>query len=325
MSTFGAGFQDIMDMKGVGSGVAVREFDAVLFSTEEVWAQRPRRDNFAFDFDALNRSVGCPFPKTIAITPQGIIFLTREMEPYIVTGNQIQPIGKPIHQFLRNEIRNVQNSFGLYNSKRQRYEFYYDSGSASGRANRGLYLDLDSGAWMPINMHGQTLSAGAEVGSDIAAEIVWDNVTQTWDEVGTTWNLMTESTSKDKDVMVVNSEGTVYRFRDEQGTDDGSTITSHWDSYAMSTSNPTRKVSFTELWPEYKADSAGSYDLDQRGSPDDNYVNVNTVSYSLSKGNKLHNTPFVTGDHPQFRITISDGKRPKFSRFIARLKDAGQF
>jgi hypothetical protein len=188
-----------------------------------------------------------------------------------------------------------------------------------------MWLDLDTGVWMPVDMHGQTLSAGADAGADLGSDIIWDDVDLTWNEMDTTWNLMTQSTSKDKDVMVVNSEGTVYRFRDEQTTDAGSTITAYWDSHAMTAGDPTRKTSFTELWPNHKSDIAGTYELKQRGSPDENYVKVTDYSYSISDGKKLHNTPFVTGDYPQFRITVSDGKRPKFGRFIAKLQDAGQY
>ena len=327
MSTIGAGYTDLMDMRGVGSGVAVRGLDALLFSTEEIWVQRPLNSNFAFDFIPIERALGCPYPKTIAKTPQGIIFLTRELEPYIVRGSEVQSIGKPIHRYLRDNVVNVDRSFGLYNSNRQRYEFYYDAGSANRTANRGLYLDMDSGAWMPISLYDLDISTGAEVGADLASEIVWNDVEQTWDEIDTSWNLMVQSSSQDKNVMVVSSAGTIYRFRDEQGTDDGSTLTAEWASHALSSSeDPTHKNTLYELHVDYKAVSSGSFRIDQRGSTTDNYTAVTSKDYGSSvDGNRVLATPYVTGDHPQFKITVSDGNRPKFQRFTAKLRDGGTY
>jgi len=325
-STYGAGFEDLMDMTGVGMGVAVREYDALLFSTEEVWLQQPRRDNFAFNFVALNRGIGCPYPKTIAKTPQGVIFMTRELEPYIVTGAQVSPIGPGIHQKLRDTILNSSNAFGLYNSKRQRYELYYDTGSTEGWCNKGIYLDMDRGSWLPIDLHDHSLGCGAEVGADLGSDMYWDGIAQTWDEIDTAWDDMVQETTQDKDVMVVSSVGTVYRFRDEQMTDDGSTITAYWTSHALSTPDPTHKCSLTEVVAEYKATDEGSYVLETRGSPAAAYTSASTYTYNNSpQGDRQYLTPFVTGDHPQFKITVSDAKRPRFGRFAIRTRDAGQF
>jgi hypothetical protein len=96
-STVGAGFEDLMDMRGEGTGVAVREMDALLFSADEVWVQRPRRDNFAFDFFPLSRGLGTRYPRTITNTPIGTIFMANDFMHYIVRGSVIQPIGQKIH------------------------------------------------------------------------------------------------------------------------------------------------------------------------------------------------------------------------------------
>lgn len=326
-STIGAGFEDLMDMAGTGSGVATREFDAILFSTEEVWIARPRRDAFAFSFIPLQRSLGCPFPKTIAKTPQGVIFLTRELEPYIVSGSQVRPIGKSVHQFLRTTIQAPDQAFGLYNSRRQRYELYFRTVGEVSRAAHGLYLDMDSGAWMPISFHAFEFGAGAEVGADLGGDITWDGVTMTWDEIQSSWNNMVESTSLDKEVMLVSSAGTAYRLRENQLTDDGSTITSRWDSHAFNSPNdPTMRQSISDVWADYKSDSASSMSILFKASPSDNFAASQSVDLPLALNNKSVQIPFfITGSHPQMRVQVNNATRPRLSRFVVKLRDSGQY
>ena len=322
-STQGAGFQDLMDMRGVGQGVATREFDAVLFSSEEVWLQRPRRDIFAFDFIALNRSLGCPFPKTITRTPLGIIFLSRDLEPYIVRGNQVEPIGPAIHQHLRSQIRNPEFAFSLYNSKRQRYEFYFDTTMESERPAHGLWLDIDRGAWMPITTHNLEFGAGAEVGADLGSDIIWDNVGDDWDDINTTWDNMVESATRDKNVMLLSSNGTAYRFRDEQGNDDGSQITATWDSHIMSGQDRTRKQQVYEVWTRVEQNSASSFSLFVRGDDNEAFAGL-SIDVPIGE-TKVFSPVFTVGDSPQVRVSVDNGTRPRIANFSVKLRDAEQF
>jgi len=326
-STRGAGFEDLMDMAGVGQGVTTRENDAILFSSEEVWLQRPLRSVFAFQFTPIQRSLGCPYPRTIARTPIGVIFLTREFEPYAVVGNQVQPIGKKVHQHLRDIMTNPEFAFGLYNSKQQRYELYFNTASETERASHALYLDLDSGAWMPINTFDFEVSAGAEVGSDLGLDIIWDNVTQTWDEIAQTWDNMVESTSRDKEVMVVSSNGTSFRFRDGQFTDTGSVITAFWESHTFN--NPTKPgagLSLYETIIDYDATNNSALSFAVRGNQVGAFdvqenVTLEAASDSSHKDMKIA----ITGLRPQFRIQTTDTTaRARISRFITRTRSAGR-
>jgi hypothetical protein len=181
----------------------------------------------------------------------------------------------------------------------------------------------------------QRLPEGVSAGVDTADSILdnaWtiDSISETIDEVATQIDeTVTPGTKgEDRKVLLISSNGTSYRFVDTQGTDNGSVLTAYWTSHGMSaTEDVTRKTSVDQLWTEYKTDdSSGSYVLDVRGVQSDAWGSVNTTTYTqASDGDQAFTPLFATGDRPQFRITINDGKRPRIGRLSAGLRDAGQF
>jgi hypothetical protein len=330
-STFAAGFQDLMDMRGEGSGVAVREFDALLFSTDEIWVQRPRRDIFGFDFLALERGIGCKYPRTIVDTPVGTIFLANDFMFYIVRGNDITPIGQKVHTFIRDNIKDADYAFALYNTGRRRYEFYYKDASAEDRPNRILYFTVDNGTWMYQTIaRGYEVSSGAETADSLSDDfILIDELTDTIDNISSQIdNLRTPGSKAEKrHIMVGSSYATTYRFRDEQFSDDGSVITSQWDSHAMQ-HDPMRKYFFYNLNFYYQASASGNFNIYARGQQTDDYSLVANRKYSVAnEGNRYPLVPVaVNGESPQFRIELAattQSRTVKFGRFGMRMRDVG--
>jgi hypothetical protein len=327
-STVGAGYQDIMDMKGEGTGVAVREIDALLFSTDEIWVQRPRRDNFAYDFLALSRGLGTRYHRSIVNTPIGTVFMGNDFMHYLVSGSQIVPIGQKVHAYLRDNIADADYAFALYNKRYRRYEFYYRESTDADRPQHALYFDIDNASWTQ-----QTFPFGLAAGIETAQSLLgrawsWDDLPGTWNEMSSTWNraITPGAKGEQRDVLILSSTGSSYRFRSAQGTDDGSTITCRWISHGLNATDATRKTSLDQIWAEYKADEAGAYILETRGVQSDTWGSASTVTYTQASSGDQRFTPlFVTGDRPQFRFTITDGKRPSIGRLTAGRRDAGQF
>jgi hypothetical protein len=248
---------------------------------------------------------------------------------YIVRGSVVQPIGQKIHATVRDNIADAEYAFALYNTRQRRYEFYYRTATDGDRPEHALYFDIDNASWLPQQFP-YGVSVGVETSQSLLARsLVWDEVSETWDEVASTWDGMaTPGTSGEvRDVYLVSSTGTTYRLQDAAGTDNGSVVTARWVSHGMSaTEDTTRKTSVDQLWSEYKADETGMYILDTRGVQSDAWGSASTITYTIAQdGDQQFSALFATGDRPQFRITINDGKRPRIGRLSAGLRDAGQF
>lgn len=328
-STIGAGFEDLMDMRGEGTGAIVRENDVVLFSSEEVWIARPRLDAYVFDFFPLDRSVGCPYPRTITNTPQGIVFLTREFEPYLVNGSSVVPAGSQVHPEIRNSIVNADFAFGVYNSRFQRYEFYYMTQGQTNRPSQALYLDFNNGAWSRQSFGAFEFASGYEATrreSEFAYLI--GEVDDTIGSVGTQIGQMLRpgGRSQYRDTMLVSSRGTPYRLRSEQSTDDGTAVTAYWTSHALSGEDPTQSQSLSQLWIDYESNITSALSVRARGFPQGDYGTASNVTLTRSSAGSTQYVPmFVTGPHPQFEISLRDGSRPRIARFVAKIRQAGQF
>jgi hypothetical protein len=324
-----AGYDELLDMKGEGSGVAVREYDALLFSPKEIWVQRPRRDIFGFDFTPLTRGMGTRYHRTIAVTPIGVVFLAEDLMFYLVQGNQISPVGKPVHTFLRDSIVDIDKAFGLYNSRLRRYEFYYRSSADADRPKHALYL-TDSGAWYPQVLEHE-VGSGIETAQGIAdTAIIYDDVSDTYDTVPTQYDsmLITGSKGEARNVMLGSSAGSTYMMRETQVTDDSSTITAYWDSSALVGEDPTRMYMPYEFWMYYRADSAGTVDIYTRASQDAVFGLDSTRAYTTAAdGNRRDAVPLspLTGEAPQFRVQTTEGRRIRLGQFHIKSRDIGQY
>jgi hypothetical protein len=119
-----AGYEDLLDARGQGTGAAVVENKVILFTEDETWqGVELGVPGFAqFQFTPLDRSVGCRRPFTIQTTPDGVMFVGQDNYIYLIpkTGGPPVLVSKQIAQLLRNN----DSSWAVYNVPEHRYELY---------------------------------------------------------------------------------------------------------------------------------------------------------------------------------------------------------
>lgn len=335
----GAGFEDLFDMKGKGRRVIPEGDGALLFTEQEIWRARPTRDAYAFAFDPVNRELSSPYPRTVASTPFGAIFLGKDLEVYLIgTGSDVQPLGptRPgeqsrIREHLQDTMTKPERAFGVYNRQDNRYELYFsDVGSSTDYPNRALFYDFEARAWMEQKFS-HNLSYGFELAEDSTGESdVWDSQTVTWDSLSQQWDQLDNANliiSPDRNTTLFSSSGTAYRLRSDQTSDDGTLIDARWRSHGMGQNRRDDfnfdYLSMVEI--EYENDSASTAMLYY--SDDLFHSSVDSIEFSLSSSLlSLAQVPTrLAARSPQFEIRVQNGAKPSFSRFQAWLQDKGRW
>jgi hypothetical protein len=322
----GAGYEDLVDMKGEGTALVRLGDSLVLFTDREIWLGRPTLDDYAFRFDRISDKLGCPFPKTAVATPFGVLFLSRDLDVYVATQGGVQPISKledgtsRIAPYLEDGLINASRAWAAYNAMKRRYELYYAyEDSTNGFPNRALYYSIDDQSWMPQRFNHE-LSVGCDM-KDPGTLTTWDDLTVTWDSYDRGWDSVTAGDER-RDVLAFGSGGTAYRLLSAQTSDDGTAIDARWRSHGLS--NGMGQIHLSELWMDYSNGSASSASV---FVTNDNGVTFDsgTALSLLSTRRNVFAPLWTTGQAPQFELRVADGGQPKINRMQASLIDAGKF
>ena len=326
----GGGAEDLLDMRGSGQKVVAEKDSLLLFSDEEIWRARPRGDAYAFDFYPVAQQRGGPYPQTIVNTPFGTAFLGRDLEVYVVSGQDVLPLGprRPgspsrINRELRSTLTRPDRAWGLYNQEQHRYELYYTTSSAtSGYPNRALFFHFENGAWMPQHyQHELTYGFEMEAGS---LPLSWDEIEATWDQMNLTWD-GDNSAGFGRNITTFGSAGTVYTFRSDQTTDDTTAIDCRWRSHALNSRDQLRFDQLYEVNIEAEVPSASSLSVMVSDDLGASFLDGFNINLSASSITNAFAPVWVTARAPQFEIRLNDGGTPKIARMQARLRDTGLY
>lgn len=286
----GAGFEDLHDM--LGEGVAAVENPTsgrlVLFSSKEIWVATPRRDDFSFDFEALERTVGCSRRKTIVPTPLGIVFVGEDDYIYLIAQGQALRISRRFQAWLRDSdhVQDPGDLFSVYNPKNRSYMMFYQSQS-------GLGNDADR-----------------------VLELYLDDIDQTFETPATSWfwgeNRPVQAATYDQDnyPWFISSDGTVFRITDNTNTDIPSRITCKIRTRPLSASrNRIQHEAPTEAWLDYRSEASSIvsafYSTDQGAS----FTAAGTGSATTASN---HSQVFIP-------MTVQAARHPMLEfRFVSR-------
>lgn len=261
----GAGFEDLMDMRGVGTAVIAERDGAVLFSDQEVWRARRRGDIYGFDFYPISKDIGAPFGRTVVSTPLGVFFLGHDLDVYVVQGDQIVPVGPEqpgtpsrIRALLQAEVADAASSWALYNRVEKRYELYYvGTDSTAGGARRALFYPLEFGVWLPQRFPIE-LQAGASLTDPGDPGPTWDGLSETWDDQGdSTWDAA-ETLGSAMYSYLVGSAGTSYRLDPAQTDDDGTVVDCRWQSHGLAHPETFGFDQLYEVWADVADAASGA-------------------------------------------------------------------
>jgi hypothetical protein len=175
-TSVGAGFQDLVEMRGDGTGIVASGDQLVLFSDNEVWLGRPTDNIFGFDFFPVpsgGKQNGCPYPRTIAVTDAGPMWLGQDLNVYLLNGNRVISVGDKIHRELEDRRALIDkdktaNVWATYDPAQGHYRITYtltgnEVGLISSVVLKTNTLARDTGpAWTVYQYSGHAWGVGHE-------------------------------------------------------------------------------------------------------------------------------------------------------------------
>lgn len=326
-----AGFEDLLDMRGQGTRIMAQENQVILFSEDEIWRGVERDYPFQFAFQALDRSVGCPYSWTACNTPLGIIFLGKDYQVYLLPkgGGQAQPIGKGLHRTIRNTIDQPQRAWSVYDHTLSQYQLYYAIRGGSGTPQRAVYLDIQSGSWAPQSFDpvggALSLTRGFEIyksssattwGGLSAAGLTWANLGQSWAELA--------GSSEERSVLAGTSSGTLATFDSTATNDMGVAAPCTWRSTGLLGDDPSHQKTVRKFRVDYAGDSSSS--LSVRFSPNlgASFGNETRMDLPAASGlSQAEADPYYTSRYPLFEVS-SEGQRHRLFRFHVEYRRGGR-
>lgn len=295
------GFEDLADMRGVGTGLIAESDRLVLLSDQEVWAGRPRRDGYAFDFAAIDNSKGCPpdNDRSPCATEIGTVYLGNGQQFYRVVGGAVRGMGDKVRDLLQDEQREWRHAFGLYSANDHVYAFFY-SDTTGEYPTRALFLrtdtvapvaptnDRDDGSWFLQDFGSYQFTAGGLYNGAIT---------------------------------LISSMGTAYRLLSSQTNDHGVAIDARWRSHSLRAERDLFPFEMLqEIWLE--AESTSSSALSIYVSTDNGASFSAAGSTSLSSGLNYTQVPLsvAAARNAIFELRLNDGSRPRVARMQAKLR-----
>ncbi len=255
-----AGFEDLLDAKGSGTRIMRMDDRLILFFEDEIWQGVRATGNSSFAFSPYDRTIGCPYGWTVALTPLGLMFLGRDLMVYLLPkgGGPATPVGYPVRRQLQNKINNPQKSFGLYNPITRQYQLYYPITGGTGLPQECLYINIGENSWAPQTYVSPTgsfsLTRGFVSFNDTASsDITWGALTQPWNSILSTWaDFAAQLGQANEAIALGTSSGSMYY--ESNGTMDGTIpILAEWRSAAIGGESPRNMKVVQEVRCDYQS------------------------------------------------------------------------
>jgi hypothetical protein len=332
-----SGFEDLLAMRGQGTRIVAQDNRIILFSEAEIWQGFPSNFPFVFRFEPLDRSVGCPYSWTISDTPQGLVFLARNLQAYLLPkgGGPAVPIGQRLHRVIRETIDAPERAWAVYDQATDQHELFYPVLGGSGLPQRAVFLNLTEGSWAPQSFDplngGYSLTRGFAVTGVAqsssatswdgagAAGLTWDNASRTWDS----FNTQTVTADR-RDVYIGSSAGTVFLLDSVATMDNGVAVPCTWRSTALWGEMPSREKTVTEWRADYQGNSASSvtirFSQNQGASFDPGLPLRLPANSALSQAVAY---PYISARFPMFQVE-SEGQRYRLFRFFLTARVSGR-
>lgn len=261
----GAGTDDLVDMRGVGTRIFSTEDELLLFSTEETWRGRKIGLPFVLQFQPLEREIGLAHPRAVVQTPDGIIWLHRDNMVYRLAGGTISEIGGAIQRELHDTIINRDRAFFTTHPDTRMTTLWYSADA--NEPNRGFTFNTLNGTWAPQRFASHRVSVGITGFPASSSATTWGGLVGTIDEQFLTYDqLLGHSSSGNQADVLASSTGTIYSMSHSATSDDGVAMLAEAQLGAFGVDSPHRRKFLYEARLELTAASASS--LSVAVSPD---------------------------------------------------------
>jgi putative component of toxin-antitoxin plasmid stabilization module len=310
VTSIGAGFQDLFDMKGFGTRVFTRTDEVLLATDQEIWRGRAIGPPFDFQFDPFSRVLGVPYPRAAINTPEGLFwvgpdFMVYRMQPYF--WSQIEPVGAKIQRALHQTVGDPTTfNFGYHPDAKQLTLYYQAIGENT--PHRGYTLNTISGTWTPeVYQHGMAIGFSTPINS---ASTQWNQLVGGFPAQALTYNQLLGAASEFNEATA-SSGGTVYVHMHpvDQATDDGVAVTHTATFGALFGGLPERRQFADTVRLDMRADSTSSMSVALSGDLGHTFPSESLVTISANSNTSFHavRLPGISGVYHMVRVSSTGG------------------
>lgn len=325
-----SGFRDFLEAQGGINRIVPLETSVIVFFDDEIWRGAPVAFPAVFDFVRFDTKIGSPYPWTVADTPRGVVFMSRNFQLYLLPkgGGEPVEIGTPLHRSIRDAIVQAPNAFGVYDGIRNMYQLYYADSTSSGNVpHKAAYFDLGTGTWAPQSFATGSADIGLTRGfpANIATSKIssWDEMGSiTWDDLNAiTWDMLLGIGNERQSVLLGSSAGTMYQLSNGS-RDDGVVVRSVWESKPLGEEWPRMQKTVTRIDADYVSPVASAVTLRALSGADFATGNAVTLPAS-SRVSQASAYPYVPSRYPAIRVE-SDTSVEELHRFYVTMNIGGR-
>lgn len=329
-----AGFEDLLDARGQGTRIVTADNRVVVFFEDEIWAGVRTVGATSFLFNAIDRTIGSPYPWTVTTTPLGIFFLGRDLMVYLLAkgASQATPVGYPVQRWLRDRIDQPERAWGVWDTDNGLFQLWYPVRGGTGYAQEAIYLNMGENSWAPQTVVHATASfaltrgftaynavlEAAPTWDDLLAEgVTWASITSTWADFGGA------SQFAGRVLAAGESSGTLCYF--SSGTVDlGVPIGARWRSHALWADTPEATKVLQEVRVDYQSNADSL--LTVKASRDQGYTFDPDVAVDLVQSRQQNAATahvYTHAQYPTFQVEM-ESQGAKLYRFWATGRIGGR-
>lgn len=329
-----AGFEDLLDAKGEGTRLITLDDRVLIFFEDEIWQGVRTTGASSFQFTALDRTIGCPYPWTVTQTPLGVFFLGRDLMVYLIGKGTAAaaPVGYPVQRRLRDRIDNPERAWGVWDQDVGAYLLWYPVRGGNGTAQEALYLNVGENSFAPQSVRHTTANLALHRGfiannQTILGQSTWSDIqatAETWQSVGSTWNQMFGASAFAGRVIAAGSSTGTIGYFSNATTDFGVPVVARWRSSALGAETPDRSKVLQEIKIDYQSNSVATVAVrasrDQGATFDPAYIV--TLRQSIQQGTDTAYL-YTHAEYPTFEVQL-EAVNAKLYRFWATMRVGGR-
>lgn len=280
-----AGYQDLLDMRGVGTRTFTIADQLVVATDQEIWRGTFIGPPYVYQFTPLSRTQGIPFPKAAINTPEGLFWLGSDFMIYNIQPfywySKIDPVGFPVQRTFHDQMADPTTAFFGYHGDAKMLTLYYTD-TAGSYPQRGMTYNTISKVWTP-QVFAQNLAIGFSAQQSSSAT-TWDALVGTFAAQALTYNQLLGASAVGSSEAVASSTGTAYSFIHSalQATDDGVPVLTSSTFGQLFSALPERRKFLDEVRLDVQADISSTLSVAISGDAGQTFPVETAVTVSVA-------------------------------------------
>lgn len=329
-----AGFEDLLDAKGEGTRLVTLDDRVLIFFDDEIWQGVRSTGASSFQFSAMDRTIGCPYPWTVTLTPTGVFFLGRDLMVYLIQKGAAAaaPVGYPVQKRLRDRIDHPHKAFGLWDQNTGTYQLWYPVRGGPSTTEEALFLNVGDNSFAPQSLIHEAgdLSVHRGFATSNAATtgvVRWSDFSstgETWGSVGSTWGDLYGVTDTAARIIAMGTSSGTIAYLSNGSTDLGIPVEARWRSSALVPEMPDRSKVLQEVIIDYQANSNATvafYASRDQGATFDAPSFVTLTQAARQQTAAAY--PYTHAEYPTFEVRTSSPNALLY-RFWAKMRIGGR-